>query len=159
MMGEGTPMTRSMLGPAYRRLVLWMTGATLWEIELDFAPAAKRRDVCKRARMFVANALGDLAFVAGGVAQIRRHQLKNASEPQNYPLALATISGCIRDGVDSPEKLHLRSRLGALSSRREVHRTFDAIAPYLQPGSAPEGFGDCAFRVDMAYDAWMREPK
>jgi len=158
-MDERTPITKPMLRPAFRRLWLWMSGETLWDIEVDFTPDARRVDGCKQARMFVANALGDLAFIAGGVAQISRRHLEEGVDPLNHPLALATISGCIRDGVDSPEKLHLRSRLGALTSRREVHRVFAAIAPRLEPGTPSEGFGDCAFRVDTAYDAWKKDSK
>jgi hypothetical protein len=142
-----------------RRLAMWMEGRPLVEIEGDLRPGPSLDAECRAARTFVTRAVHEFAYLMGIAAQVYRGHLDNwtsfaddAEEaPADMPTALGTLGACVREGVDSPEKLAVytaRHRRDPYTSRVSAHRAFAAIRNQLPPAGATEPFGDLHRRVE-----------
>jgi superfamily II DNA/RNA helicase len=147
-----------MLSEAWQRLEMWINGNTLWEIELSFSSTSRRTNHCKSARDFLVNAIPEFAYVAGAVSRVCRSQIESGHEEIaliDVPLALGSLSACIREGLNSPEKLRLRTLSDPFASRKSVYELYEMIQPFLEPGQPDEVFSTCAMRVDAARDRWL----
>jgi hypothetical protein len=110
------------------RVMRWVSGATLNEIEGLLRPpfAAKRR--CKSAREFVNRFMVEFAHLTGTVAQVYRRQLEIAGEGEALPLTLAVMGACVRDGLATPYQLAVRYETDVYAtSRVACHRLGDEL--------------------------------
>jgi superfamily II DNA/RNA helicase len=156
---EGLRSTRS-------RLRMWMGGVPLIDLEDSLRTAdgdsagvsgGHNRGICKSARIFANRFVLDISYVSGLVTQIYRAQLEHgdAARPSDdsdptMPISLAVLGACVREGVDSPEKLALYSDRDPYASRVGCHRQFASIAGLIEPGSLYESFADTHERVAEA---------
>lgn len=128
----------------------WMAGKTLVELELTFGTTLGRVGKCESAREFILRIVPELAYAFGLPGQVYRSMTSENGQPTDPPLSLGSLAACIREGVDSIEKLaFLHVRRGAIS-RRAVHTQFALIEPYVAPAVANEEFGDVIRRVEDA---------
>ncbi|MBX9794144.1 MAG: DEAD/DEAH box helicase, partial [Burkholderiaceae bacterium] len=84
-------------------LISWITGGTLHDIECIFGTGAEKTGKCDNARDFVLRVVPDIAYIASLPELVRREteDLGGAS------LTFSRLSACIRDGLDTIEKLAL----------------------------------------------------
>lgn len=109
--------------------------------------------ICRDARSFVLQGVRDLSYRMSGLPMVycMRASLDEA------PAALHALSGCVREGFDSPEQLASfivmsgRSASGVVT-RMRTRREFDALRAMVAPATADEtGFRSVLHRVR---DAW-----
>jgi hypothetical protein len=77
----------------------------------------------------------------------------HADEDISPSTALGLANRCVRRGFSSADMAAFGSlMLSARWSRREVHRNFAAITPYLQPAGEHETLEGLELRVELASD-------
>lgn len=130
------------------RLILWMTGATLRDLELLLNPSPKPIIACNRARQFASYVVREVSYAAGLVTQVRRLQLGPSSG--GMPVTLATLAACIREGAESAEHLALKYMIGPYASRQACRRAHSRLIAHLPPGKVEEPFGRTRRRVEEA---------
>lgn len=130
---------------------LWMTGASLREVELALGTPAGKVKECSLARGFVADVIPDLSFGAGLLARVYREGRGRSDPGASVPLALQLLSSCIREGLSSPEHLAVAGLLGEGAWRTVVHRTHAGLS--IEPGNRNESFGSTRQRVRRAMGA------
>lgn len=133
-----------------RLLDRWMAGDSLSEIELIFGTPDHRIGKCENAREFVLRMIPELTYIFGLPAQIMRAQATEGEVSAEPLPALATLASCVREGVDSIEKLALIISQNEKVNRRAIHRKFRSIEPYLSPAMPAESFADTLSRVKNA---------
>jgi len=148
-MNSGAP-TMDLLDRMQRWIVEWMSGATLQDLEDSFGLGPARGGRCKRARLFIRGMVRELSYAAGLIAQVERQRLGPQSSLTPLPLSLGTLSACIKEGFDHPEKLAVRYALGNRASRVACHATHAAIRASIETGGAEEAFAVTLRRVREA---------
>lgn len=93
---------------------------------------------CEYSRHFVLRIVPDLAFVAGLPARLLAAQ--NGDEDATFPITLATLGSCVREGSDSPENLAARLGSGRSVSRVAARAHYEELLPYFQAGQIDEIF-------------------
>ncbi len=131
-------------------LPLWVSGASLRDLELAVGVPAPKLGKCRTARKFIARLLPDVAYAFGVVAQVHRHRLAADGAEQPMPLVLSTLSSMVREGLDRPEKLALQRILRNQIGRVGCHQRFDTIVPFVPPGDEREPFADTLRRISTA---------
>jgi len=133
----------------------WMSGASLLEIQGTLSN--KTRDIKRStsARKFVIRIVPDLAHVLAAPHQIFL-RIVNAQKdnPSESRPRLAYLHLCIRRGYSGAEMATyaMRNRR-AKWARRETHRRYSDIAPYLEPAPAEETLAMLEARVEAAANA------
>jgi hypothetical protein len=130
-------------------MALWTKGVPLREIEVVLAGKAPKK--CDAAREWALRLAPELAYFFGSVVQTyRRMREAETGMTVNLPLAFATHGRCVREGFDHPDKLALHQVLGAIVPRVAVHRRFENIENYIEPGRDYETFPDAVRRLRKA---------
>jgi hypothetical protein len=120
---------------------LWMSGVPLCKLEATHLDRQDQLGKCENARHFVSRIVPDLAFLAGLPAQLLTARAKSAGAvPPPLRTVLATLSGTVREGCDSPEALATRINAGRTVSRVAARRIYDKIKVYAPPGNPAEDF-------------------
>jgi superfamily II DNA/RNA helicase len=124
--------------PVLRRLLgKWLAGKTLAEIEEAFGTLASKIGKCKNAREFVLRTVPELAYAFGLPGLVARASQDDLEESTTLAATLMTLGSCVREGLDSPEKLALRQLKPRSMTRVGVHLEFERVSPHV--GEAPEG--------------------
>jgi hypothetical protein len=129
---------------------IWMYGVPLCELEKVFLGRTTNLKQCKNARHFASRLVPDLAFLAGLPGRLLAARLRAAEDETPVPLVLATLSGIVREGCDSPDSLAVRLHLTRSVSRVAARKHYDAIRQHIQPGNSNEGFDDTLERIRHA---------
>ncbi|MDX8536029.1 DEAD/DEAH box helicase [Mesorhizobium abyssinicae] len=129
---------------------IWMSGAPLCELEKAFLGRSTNLKQCKNARQFVSRLVPDLAFLAGLPGRLLAARLRAAGGETPVATVLATLSGVVREGCDSPDSLAVRLHLTRSVSRVAARKHFDAIRQHIQPGNPDESFEDTLERIRKA---------
>lgn len=133
-------------------LIRWMDGAPLAEIQLELSNKTRDLRRSTSARKFVIRVVPDLAHLLSTPLQIL-FRLVNESqeEPVDLSPALMHSNRCVRMGYSGAEMAtYAVQNLGAGWSRREVHRKFREIEPYLAAAPQNETMAALAKRVETA---------
>lgn len=129
---------------------IWMSGGPLCELEKEFLGSAANLRQCKNARQFASRLVPDLAFLAGLPGRLLATRLRAAGDETPVSSVLATLSGIVREGCDSPESLAVRLHLTRSVSRVSARKHYDAIRHHVQPGDPNEGFEETLERIRHA---------
>ncbi len=127
-----------------------MSGVPLCELEKAFLGRTTNLKQCKNARHFASRLVPDLAFLAGLPGRLLAARLRAAGDETPVSTVLATLSGVVREGCDSPDSLAMRLHLTRSVSRVAARKHYDAIRQHIQPGSPKEGFEDTLERIRNA---------
>jgi superfamily II DNA/RNA helicase len=142
------PLLRAALGK-------WMSGASLMDIQAELSN--KPRDIKRStsARKFVIRIVPDLAHVMASPHQIFLRVINtDKDEPGESSPGLAYLNQCIRHGYNSAEMAAFAVQMwSAKWARRETHRRFINIAPYLKNAPDDETVSMLEARVEAASDA------
>lgn len=103
-------------------LEAWMAGKPYTVMENLFAPPQQKLNKCENSRDFVLRVLPDIAYIASLPELVRR---SSAAINESW-LPLERLSGCVRDGLDSLEKLALYQIIGRSGARIAAHEAWDA---------------------------------
>jgi hypothetical protein len=129
---------------------IWMSGVPLCELEKAFLGRTTNLKQCKNARHFVSRLVPDLAFLAGLPGRLLAARLRAAGVETPVSSVLATLSGVVREGCDSPDSLAVRLHLTRSVSRVSARKHYDSIRQHIQPGSPNESFDDTLERIRHA---------
>lgn len=124
----------------------WMAGLPLNVIETSHPKEDAVK--CEYSRHFVLRIVPDLAFVAGLPARLLAAQ--NGDEDATFPITLATLGSCVREGCDSPENLAARLGSGRSVSRVAARAHYEELLPYFQAGQIDEIFEQTMIRYRKA---------
>lgn len=135
-------------------LNLWMNGEPLKTIQESLSDKARDKRRSTGARKFVIRLIPDLAHLMGAPLHILQgHFTVHADEQINPSTALSLANRCVRRGFSSVEMAALDTLMrSARWSRREVHRNFANITPYLQTAGEHETLDRLELRVELASD-------
>ncbi|RIV84005.1 helicase [Aurantiacibacter xanthus] len=131
-------------------LPIWLSGVPLCELEKAYLGRTTNLKQCKNARHFVSRLVPDLAFMAGLPGQLLAARLRAAGDETPVSTVLATLSGVVREGCDSPDSLAVRLHLTRSVSRVAARKHYDAIRQHIQPGSLNESFEETLERIRNA---------
>ncbi|WP_095012081.1 DEAD/DEAH box helicase [Tsuneonella mangrovi] len=129
---------------------VWMSGMPLCDLEKAFLGNTANLKQCKNARHFASRLVPDLAFLAGLPGRLLAARQRAAGDDGPVPSVLATLSGVVREGCDSPESLALRLHLTRSVSRVAARKHYDDIRHHIPPGSSNEDFEETLERVRRA---------
>ena len=129
---------------------LWMSGVPLSELEKVFLGRTTNLKQCKNARHFASRLVPDLAFLTGLPGRLLGARLRAADDETRVSSVLATLSGVVREGCDSPESLAVRLHLTRSVSRVAARKHYDAIRQHIQLGSPNESFEETLERIRRA---------
>ncbi len=137
--------------PVLRTLTeMWMAGEPLCRLERAAGTHATKLGTCETARHFTNRVVPDIAFVAGLPARI--FAVRAATEPgMIIPTTIATLSGALRWGCESPETLANAVHLGREVSRVAARQKFETVRKHVEPGDETESFDTTLDRVRRAY--------
>lgn len=77
---------------------------------------------------------------------------------REIPLGLNCLGRCVKEGLDSVDKLALRQYRRGRPGRRAIHSEFSRIAPYMASVSSDKSFEAVIARVREAVQAVNRVP-
>ena len=130
-------------------LLAWMNGEPLNTIQREISNKTRELTFCTGARKFVVRLIPDLAHLMGAPAKIKQYFAEgDDSSAKEVPASLIFANRCVRRGFLSNEMAALS--LHAPISRREVHRYFARIDPFLTTGQVVEGRDELMARVRSA---------
>ncbi|ACB97311.1 DEAD/DEAH box helicase [Beijerinckia indica] len=129
---------------------IWMSGVPLCELEKAFLGRTTKLKQCKNARHFASRLVPDLAFLAGLPGRLLAARLRAVEDETPVSSVLASLSGVVREGCDSPDSLALRLHLTRSVSRVAARKHYDAIRQHIQPGNPNEGFEETLERIRHA---------
>lgn len=144
----------AILLPILEKLIgLWMQGAPLREIELALGTDPEKLKTCDGARRFVLRVVPEFAFLFGLPALLHERNQVRKEKPEPIGATQSQLGRCVRYGFNSHEKAALsqimrRARL----SRRQLHRQYSSIEPFLSPAVLGEGWDDVLRRVEQAVE-------
>ena len=133
-------------------LDLWMSGEPLKQIQAILPGSTRDRKKSTSARKFVLRLLPALAHVFGSPFMISRQQMKTSADTSEEPCpALLQLNRCIRRGFSSVEMAAFYDLVRTHRlSRREVHREFDRLQPYIPKPMNPESWAGVRDRIETA---------
>ena len=136
-------------------LAKWMDGAPLKDIQSELSTKTRDTKRSTSARKFVIRLVPDLAHIIGAPLQIlQRHINLERDEPHEPSPAVAYANRCVRRGYTNSEMASYATQMwSARWSRREVHRKFAEIEPYLKTAADKETVEVLEARVDAAWEA------
>lgn len=131
-------------------LEAWMAGKPFTAMEKVFNPSLKKPNKCENSRDFVLRVLPDIAYVASLPELVRR-----ASETiEESWLTLERLSGCVRDGLDTLEKLALYQVIGRSGARIASHETWVACEFWIGAEQPKEDWKTLRGRVKEGWTYW-----
>jgi superfamily II DNA/RNA helicase len=136
----------------------WMAGDTLADIERAFGTTEHRIGKCEAARAFALRIVPDLAYIFSLPAQVFRSIAVERGDQGEIPLGLNCLGRCVKEGLDSVDKLALRQYRRGRPGRRAIHSEFSRIAPYMASVSSDKSFEAVIARVREAVQAVNRVP-
>lgn len=133
----------------------WMNGEPLKKIQKQLSDKTRDKKRCTSARKFVIRLVPDLAHLMGAPLQILQGHLNaHSEEPTEPSAAVAFANRCVRRGYANAEMAAFGSLMWpAKWSRREVHRHFAEIVPYLKPVPVNESAEGLQARVESASES------
>lgn len=133
-------------------LMSWIRGETLHDIEVVFGTDEAKTGKCDNARDFVLRIVPDIAYIASLPELIRREtgDLPDAS------LSFSKLSACVRDGLDTVEKLALYVVRHTSGRRVACHKHWLELAPLFPTPTEREDWAAVLGRVK--FTAWLTEP-
>jgi len=133
----------------------WMDGAPLNEIQKELSEKARDRKRSTSARKFVIRLVPDLAHLLGAPLQILQHHINlQNDEPFEPSPALVHANRCARRGYAHAEMAAFSTQVSSAGwARREIHRRFSNVTPYLKSGTKGESVQALAERVEAARNA------
>jgi hypothetical protein len=135
-----------------RRLNQWTTGVTLRELEDELRGSKRHSAHCNRAREFADQVTLAFSYIAGAITRVFRGRIEHGEEAGDMPLALASLSACIREGMDGPEKLALWYQMDPSTSRVACQREYAAISSRISAATDDESFEDILQREKELFD-------
>lgn len=126
-------------------LLLWIAGGTLYDIECNFGTLPNKTKKCDNARDFVLRIVPDLAYLASLPELVR----KEIGDSSAVTLSFSLLSGCVREGLDSVEKLALFNMRRKAGERIACHSRWNKVAPFVSPRTANEEWSGLYQRVKM----------
>ena len=131
-------------------LEAWMAGKPFTSMEMVFDPSLKKLNKCENSRDFVLRVLPDISYIASLPELVRR-----SSEAINESwVTPERLSGCIRDGLDTLEKLALYQIIGRSGARIATHETWD-VCEFWTPAAEPdEDWKTLRNRVKEGWTTW-----
>jgi ATP-dependent RNA helicase DOB1 len=137
--------------PVLRALTAkWMAGQPLCELERAAGTPAGSLKTCEVARHFANRVVPDVAFVAGLPARILA--ARAMSDPAVVvSTVIATLSGAVRRGCDSPEALANAVHMGRDTSRVGARKEFEKVRQHIQAGDEAELFEATLERIRNAH--------
>ena len=131
--------------PRIRKMLKrWMKGKPLSKLEQALGTNPDNLKKCEGARKFVIRMIPELAYLFGLPGLLHERAQIDLEEKTTLPSSIAMLGLCVRLGYNSVEKLALAQSLNtsdSLWSRRQVHKHFKQLEPYLteaQPGETWE---------------------
>lgn len=145
----GSEMSGDLFGPKILDATFcWMEGGNLKQIQA--LRTGKKEKHLVSARKFVLQAIPELSFAIGLVAQTYRAGIDNGLY-ERMPIALAMISQCLREGLPTAEILALRYLMKDDEvSRASVLTQWNDLVSHVKPGDPYENFKDTIRRVAKA---------
>ncbi len=140
--------------PILRRAIWrWMRGDTLSEIEKELGTDPKKLGKCLRARKLAIRIVPHFSYLFGLPSLLHERAQLDKDEPLVAPAAVTHLSRCVRLGLNSVEKIALRSitRKSNLS-RRQLHDHYKVVKPHLEEAKVEESWEQTLDRVQMAVD-------
>jgi superfamily II DNA/RNA helicase len=131
-------------------LPLWMSGAPLCDLEAVHLGRKDRLGRCEYSRHFASRIIPEFAFVAGLPARLITARAKHAGESPQLTTVILTLSGCVREGCDSPDALATRVNCGRDVSRVAAKQLYEKIKGYALPGLPTEDFDQTRDRMRNA---------
>ena len=129
----------------------WMSGEPLSSLAVRLGAKKEKLGKCSVARHFVLRRIPEIAYAVGLVTQVYREHLDRKSVSGKMPVALATISLCVRAGQSSPEELAVRfESYEPNAARKSVRAVWRECARLVEPGKADEPFARTRERVAAA---------
>lgn len=127
-----------------------MAGKPFTAMEKVFDPSLKKLNKCENSRDFVLRVLPDIAYIASLPELVRR-----SSEAINESwVTLERLSGCVRDGQDSLEKLALYQIIGRSGARIASHETWDVCEFWTEAAEPNEDWKALRNRVKEGWTTW-----
>jgi hypothetical protein len=133
-------------------LELWMAGHTLASIEASTGTPIHKVGKCEFAREFVLRIIPELSYIFGLPNQIFRAITVDRGEDLESPVGLNCLALCVKEGLDSVEKVALREISKKRLARRELHRKYQSIEAYAGVLTEGESFGDVLSRITQALE-------
>ena len=124
-------------------LKLWMAGKTLKQIEIAFGTPPAKTGKCESARDFALRLVPDLAYVAFLPALILRECDHISIQSPN----VEKLSACVREGVDTLEKLALGYLLKRSGARVSTHLKWNELDWLVSEAEPNEEWNDVYQRV------------
>ena len=131
-------------------LELWMAGHTLASMEASTGTPANKVGKCEFAREFVLRIIPELSYIFGLPNQIFRAITVDRGEDTESPVGLNCLALCVKEGLDSVEKVALREVSKKRLARRELHYKHQDIEAYAGTLKEGESFGDVVSRITQA---------
>lgn len=132
-------------------LKMWMGGAPLNEIQKTLSDRTRDKKRGTSARKFVIRLVPDLAHLIGAPLQILQGHINVHSEEIEPSTTLTYANRCVRRGYANAEMAAFGALMkSARWSRREVHRNFAGIVPYLKAATEGETVLAMEARVEFA---------
>jgi hypothetical protein len=129
----------------------WMSGEPLTALEVMLGGKRDKLGKCSLARHFVLRRIPEIAYAIGFVTQVYRQHLELDLVNGRMPVALGTISLCVRAGQSSPEELATRFELNEpLAARQSVRAVWNECSRVVDRGDAEEPFAKTRARVAVA---------
>ena len=134
-------------------LEAWMAGKPFTAMEKVFDASLTRLNKCEKSRDFILRVLPDIAYIASLPELVRR-----ASEAIDESwLTLERLSGCVRDGMDTLEKLALYQIIGRSGARIAAHETWDVCKFSTALAEPDEDWKTLRHRVKDGWITWKTQ--
>lgn len=128
----------------------WMEGKPFTAMEKIFNASLTKLNKCENSRDFVLRVLPDIAYIASLPELVLR-----ASEAVDQSwLTLERLSGCVRDGMDTLEKLALYQFIGRSGARIAAHETWNACEFWTAAAEPDEDWNTLRYRVKEGWTTW-----
>lgn len=131
------------------RVKLWMSGADLITIDKALGEDPAKSEAPQHARKFVKDFVWAVSYIGGAVSRMARSQIEQGVEDSAVSVGLGTLGACIREGMDSPEKLAIRHLSRGEYWRKQCHRIHAYVAAHIPAGAADEVFSTTVERVQV----------
>lgn len=131
-------------------LEAWMEGKPFMAMEKVFNASLTKLNKCENSRDFVLRVLPDIAYIASLPELVRR---ESEAIDESW-LTLERLSGCVRDGMDTLEKLALYQIIGRSGARIAAHETWDACEFWTAAAQPGEDWTALRTRVKEGWISW-----
>ena len=140
-------------------LKLWMNGEPLKAIQKAISDKTRDKKRSTGARKFVIRLIPDIAHLMGAPLHILQGHVNVHADVETSPsTALGLANRCVRRGYSSAEMAAFGTlMLSAKWSRREMHRNFAPIVPYIQPAGEHETLETLELRVALASNEQLND--